>query len=78
MAIDGVVMGGSYLMQEFFDGLRDSGDRFYEEISRMVTEIPPILLQVESLAYQSQTGSAGEMQDYYNYWNQRIYDTVLR
>lgn len=44
----------------------------------MVSEIPPILLQVESLVCQSQSGSAAEMQDYYNYWNQQIYDTVLR
>jgi len=65
-------------IQEFFDGLRHSGDRFFEEICKMVTEIPPILLQVESLVCQSQTGSAAEMQDYYNYWDRQIYATVLR
>lgn len=37
-----------------------------------------IIDKVESLVCNSQTGSAAELQNYYDYWRERIYATVLR
>ena len=53
------------------------GDEFFIDIRRVVSDLPPILLQVESLVSNSQTGCSPEMQNYYDYWRDRIYQTVL-
>jgi len=44
--------------------------------SSTISDLPSILLQVESLVSNSQTGCSPEMQNYY-YWRDRIYQTVL-
>lgn len=61
----------------FFENLKESGDEFFVEIKRIVNELPPVLLQVESLTCNSQTGAAPELQNYYDYWQERVYITVV-
>lgn len=63
---------------QFFKKLSLSGDEFFIEIRRIVSELPPILLQVESIVCNSQTGSAPELQNYYDYWREKIYAAIVR
>lgn len=63
---------------QFFDKLSQSGQDFFFDINRIVSELPPILLQVESIVCNSQTGSAPELQNYYDYWREKNYETILR
>ena len=62
---------------QFFDSLSQKGDEFFIDIRRVVSDLPPVLLQVESLVSNSQTGCSAEMQNYYDHWRERIYRTVL-
>ena len=64
--------------EDFFQRLSRSGDDFFEDVRRVVSELPDVLLQVESLVNHTQTGSAVELQNYYDHWRRRVYDTVLR
>lgn len=64
--------------QQFFESLSQKGDEFFIDIRRIVSDLPPILLQVESLVSNSQTGSSPEMQNYYDYWREKIFGTVLK
>ena len=63
---------------QFFKKLSHSGDEFFLEIRRIVSELPPVLLQVESIVCNSQTGSAPELQNYYDYWREKIYSAIVR
>lgn len=63
---------------QFFKKLSLSGDEFFLEIRRIVSDLPPILLQVESIVCNSQTGSAPELQNYYDYWREKIYVAIVK
>ena len=62
---------------EFFADLRRSSDHFFGEMRRLIMELPATLLQVETLICNTQTGTAPELQDYYDYWRKRILETLL-
>ena len=53
------------------------GDKFCV-IRHIVSELPPVLLQVESIVCNSQAGSAPELQNYNDYWQKKIYSATVR
>ena len=61
---------------QFFKKLRLSGYKF-SVIRHIVSELPPVLLQVESIVCNSQTGSASEQQNYNDYWRKKIYSIIV-
>ena len=64
--------------EDFFKKLRRSGEEFFSDILDIVSALPPIMLQVESIVCNSQTGSAPELQNYYDYWREKIYNAILK
>ena len=64
--------------EQFFKKMRLSGDEFFLDIRRIVSELPPILLQVESIVCNTQTGCAPELQNYYDYWREKIYIAIVQ
>lgn len=73
-----IICTGPPSASQFFKKLSQSGDEFFQNVRRVVSDLPPILLQVESIVCNSQTGSAPELQNYYDYWREKIYEAILK
>ena len=61
----------------FFIDLRRSSDTFFAEVRQMIADLPDNLLQVETLVCNTQTGTAAELHNYYDYWRQTIHGKIL-
>ena len=65
-------------IQEYLDFLRSRRRHEMESLARKYRAIGPLLTKMEGLVAHTNTGRSPALQEYYQYWEKRVFDSLLK
>lgn len=67
-----------FLSQEYLDFLEKVRVREMESLARKYRAIGPLLTKMEGLVVHTNTGKSSKMREYYQYWENRVFQSLLK
>ena len=64
--------------QEYLDFLRNRRRHEKESLARKYRAIGPLLTKMEGLVAHTNTGRSPALQEYYQYWEKKVFDSLLK
>lgn len=65
-------------VKEFFEHTEQERAKTLTLLSRKYADIGPLITKTEHLVMETTTGKAKDMEDYYTYWERRVYDSLIK
>lgn len=66
------------LLQEFLDFQEAHRSSVMDMLARKYHGVAPLLIKVEGLVHQTNTGCSPELEEYYQYWEKRTLDAIVK